>query len=122
MGGLFIDIYVEFLFRIVVRFFRARGATRWPIIKAKVTIASCRPGGFGCAVADITYKYRSDGELFTGTDANPFVYTSSAESYLEDHPPGSELLVRVRPGSPGYSVVRQDDLYRQAHGYRLQMP
>lgn len=121
MGGLVIDIYVEFLFRILVRSFKARGATTWPVTKAKVTTTSCRPGGFGCAVADVTYKYRSDGDLYAGTDAIPFVYTSSADSYLEEHPPGSELLVRVRPGSPGYSVVRQDDLYRQAHGYRLQM-
>lgn len=120
MGGLVLDIYVEFLFRVILRFFKARGSTSWPVVKAKVTSTGCRPGGFGCAVADVAYKYRADGELYTGTDANPFVYTSSARAYLEDHRPGSELLVRVKPGTPCDSVVRQDDLYRQAHGYRLQ--
>jgi hypothetical protein len=118
MGGLVLDIYVEFLIRAVIRFFKARGSASWPVTTAKVTAASLRRG-LGCAVADIVYNYRFDGELYTGTDANPFLLTPSAESYLEDHPRGSELLLRVRPGSPNDSVVRQDDLYRHAHGYQL---
>ncbi len=99
MGGLVLDIHVEYLFRVILRFFRARGSTSWPVVTAKVTRANLRPGGFGCAVADVTYKYRWDGELYTGTDANPFVYTSSAKAYLENHPPSSEFPVRVKPGT-----------------------
>ena len=119
MGGLFLDIYVEFIIRVIVRMFRARGSRSWTILEAKVTGTYCAPGGFGCAVANVTYKYRVDGELYTGTDSNPFVSTDSAKDYLQDHPTGSELLVRVKPGNPESSVVRQDDLYRHAHGYRL---
>ena len=120
MGGLVLDIYVEYLFRVIFRFFKARGSTSWPVVTAKTTITNCRAGGFGCAVANIAYKYRVDGELYTGADSSPFVYTSSAKAYLEDHPPGTELVVRVRPNRPSYSVVRQNDLYRNEHGYRLQ--
>lgn len=120
MGGLVIDIYVEFLFRAIVRFFRAFGSTSWPVVTAKITASYCDPRGFGCAVANIAYKYRLDDEPYTGTDANPFVWSSSARDYLEKHPPASELLIRVKPGTPELSVVRQDDLYRQSHGYQVQ--
>jgi hypothetical protein len=120
MGGLVIDIFIEFLIRVIIRFFKARGSTSWRIAKAKVTSTNCRPGGFGCAVADVTYKYRLDGELYTGDDAVPFLFTDSAKKYVTDHPSSSDLLVRIKPGSPDQSIVRQDDVYRQAHGYRLE--
>ena len=120
MGGLVLDIYVEFIVRVIIRLLRARGSKAWPVIKGKITGINLRPGGFGCAVADVAYSYRSDGELYTGTDAVPFVWTSTAENYLEGHPRGSELLVRVSPGDPGVSVVRQKDMYLHAHGFRVE--
>ena len=120
MGGLVLDIYVEFLARVIFRLSRARGARSWPVIIAKVTGTNYRPGGFGCAVAEITYKYRLDGELYTGSDAVPFISGSSAKDYLENYPRGSELLVRVKPGRPDFAVVLQKDLYLHAHGYRLE--
>ncbi len=120
MGGLVLDIYVEFIFRVIVRLFRARGSRSWPVVKAEVTATYHDPGGFGCAVANIAYQYKLNGELYAGTDANPFVSDSSAKDYLENYPTGSELLVRVKPGSPDFSVVRQKDLYLHAHGFRLQ--
>jgi hypothetical protein len=120
VGGLLLDVWIEFLVRVIVRFFKARGAASWPIVEAKVTSAKLRRGYTSCDVADTAYNYRSDGKLYTGTDANPFLTTGSAKDYLEQHPVGSKLLVRVKPESPDFSIVRQDDLYRQAHGNRLQ--
>lgn len=117
--GFVLDLYVEYLARVMIRLFKRWNAQSWDIVTAKVTSTRVRGSGFGCAVADMTYNYRYAGELFTGTDANPFVWHSSAERYLEDYPRGSELLVRVRPQNPALSVVRQDDLYRKSHGYRL---
>jgi len=120
MGGLVLDIYVEYFVRAIIRLSRAWGAQSWPVITAKVTSTNYRPGGFGCAVADVTYKYRLEGELYTGTDANPFVWGSSAKDYLERYPAGSELPVRVKPGRPDLAVLRQKDLYLQVHGYKLE--
>ena len=65
-------------------------------------------------------KYRLDGELYTGSDANPFVQNSSAKDYLENYPSGTELPVRVKPGRPNVAVLLQKDLYLQAHGYKLE--
>jgi hypothetical protein len=120
MGGLFLDIYVEFIVRVIIRLFKAWGAKSWPVVQAKVKSTHCRPGGFGCAVADIAYTYRVDGELYMGSDANPFVWTSSAKDYLENYPRDTELPVRVKPGSPDFAVLLQKDLYLQAHGYKLE--
>jgi hypothetical protein len=37
MGGLVLDILIEYIVRIIIRLFKARGAESWPVIKAKVT-------------------------------------------------------------------------------------
>ncbi len=117
MGGLVLDIYVEFIVRAIIRLFRAWGAASWPVIKAKVTSTNYRAGGIGCTVA---FKYRWDGELYTGSDAHPSISNTSAKDYLENYGTGTELPVRVKPDSPDVAVLRQKDLYLQAHGYRLE--
>jgi|ERR1700691_2755514 hypothetical protein len=118
--GFVLDIYVEYLVRVLIRLFRGWGAASWPVIHAKVTSTNFRAGGIGCAVADITYNYRFDGELYTGSDANPFILDRSAKDYLENYGRGTELPVRVKPGTPDLAVLRQKDPYLQAHGYRLE--
>jgi hypothetical protein len=120
MGGLVLDIYVEYFVRVIIRLFRAWAAASWPVTKAKVSSANYRPGGFGCAVANITYKYRLGGELYTESDANPFVSGRSAKDYLENYGPGTELPIRVKPGRPDFAVLCQKDLYLQVHGYKLE--
>jgi hypothetical protein len=69
---------------------------------------------------EITYQYRFQGELYTGMNAKPFVWDSSAKEYVERYSAGSDLLVQVRPGSPESSVARDKDEYLHAHGYRLE--
>jgi hypothetical protein len=118
--GLVLDIYIEFFVRAIVRLFRARGSRSWPVIKAEITGANYRAGGFGCAIVEITYQYRFQGELYTGMNAKPFVWDSSAKEYVERYSAGSDLLVQVRPGSPESSVARDKDEYLHAHGYRLE--
>ena len=81
---------------------------------------SYREGGFGCAVADVGYTYGIDGEVCTGTNSVPFIFDSSAKHYVGPDSPGSQLLIRVKPDDPGFSVVRQHDLYRLEHGFRIE--
>ena len=119
--GAFIDIYIEFIFRSIFRFFRARVSKSWPIVAAEATSTSYLPGGFGCAVAEITYQYRLRGELYTGMNTKPFVLDSSAEQYLKEHPTGSRLLLRVNPLTPDVSVVQDRDTSLQSQGYRLEI-
>jgi uncharacterized protein DUF3592 len=117
--GFFLDIYVEYFIRTVFRFFKALGSREWPLKAASITGTKYRPGGFGCAVAEIRYEYNLDGKLYTGANGKPFVINRSAEAYVEQYSPGSQLLVRVKPGTPGRAVVRDKDQYALAQGLGL---
>ena len=72
MGGLVIDIYIEYLYRVLWRAVKRYGSRAWPLAKATVTTCSYPRAGFGCDVAEVYYTYRVDGELFTGIDEKPF--------------------------------------------------
>ncbi|MFZ1141454.1 MAG: DUF3592 domain-containing protein [Candidatus Sulfotelmatobacter sp.] len=120
MGGLVIDIVIEFLFRSLVRLVRAQRTKSWPVATAEVTGTHYRPGGFGCTVLKITYQFEFGGKRYASVDAKPFLWTSSAKEYSEQHSAGSELLVRVKPGKPEFSIVRDNDIYVHAHGYGLE--
>jgi hypothetical protein len=105
MGGLVLDIYVEYIIRAVFRFFRALRARSWPLVTARVTTTSTRAGGFGCAIGEITYLYRVDGEAYTGVDRKPFILNNSAENYVAEYSRGEELPVRVSNLDPAASVL-----------------
>ncbi len=117
---MFGDVLIVFLVRALIQMVRSRRAKSWPVVAGKVTTAQRRIGSIGCMVVDLTYQYRVDGELYTGTHAEPFLWAGSAKNYLEQCAPGSKLIVRVRPGVPAASFVRDRDLYFHAHGYRLE--
>lgn len=103
-----------------MRLVRAQGSKSWPVVTAEVVGTHYRPGGFGCTVLKITYQFKFGGKRYTGTDAKPFLWTSSAKNYSEQHSGGSELLVRVKPENPEFSIVRDKDTYFHEHGYRLE--
>jgi hypothetical protein len=117
---LFGDILIVFVVRALVQMFRSHRAKSWPTVKARVTTADDRPRAIGCIVVELTYKYRVNGELHIGSHTEPFFWAGSATNYVEQHRSGSELIVRVKPGAPESSVVRDRDLYFYAHGYRLE--
>lgn len=115
---LFADVLVVFLVRSVIQLFWSHRAKSWPFVKGEVT-TSQELKGSTCILAELTYSYRVDGELYTGTLQEPFL-VGSARSFLEQYPSGSELIVRVKPGSPESSFVREKDLYFHAHGYQVE--
>jgi Protein of unknown function (DUF3592) len=114
MGGWFVDIFVEYLFRVIVRMAKRRGSDTWPMAKATVTASGCPNAGYGCDVAEVHYTYRVDGELYTGTNEKPFISHNSGEAYVSRFIPGTEFSVRVKPGNPLVSIVRETDQSRPA--------
>lgn len=118
--GFFIDVYVEYLVRVIVRFFQRWNARSWRILTAEVTAASYRTGGIGCAVADVGYMYEIDDQVYTGINSAPFIFDSSARDYAKHYSPKSNLMIRVKPESPLCSVVQDNDQYPVEHGLRLQ--
>jgi len=106
MGGLVLDIYVEYIFRQVVLLIRIVRSRNWPVMKATVTTSNCPVAGYGCDVAEVCYKYRVDGELYTGSDRKPFIIHNSAEIFVNNSVPvGADLVVRLKPDDPSTSIV-----------------
>jgi hypothetical protein len=105
MGGLVIDIYIEYIFREIAFLARILRSYSWPVIKATVT-GSRECGGYGCDVAEVYYTYRFDGEHYAGVYKKPFILANAAGYYARNSvPKGAELVVRLKPGAPSISVV-----------------
>ena len=109
MGGWFVDIFVEYLIRTVVRIVKRRGSSTWPVAKATVTSTACPNAVYGCDVAEVDYTYRVEGELYTGTNEKPFILHNSWEDYVRRYAQGTEFTVRVKPDNPALSIVREGD-------------
>src|ERR1039458_2217092 len=109
MGGWFLDIFIEYLFRVVVRFLKTRGTDTWPVVKATVTSSDCPTASFGCPITEVHYKYVVDGELYTGTHEKAFILLSSGEHYARQLAAGADLCVRLNPGNPAASIVLERD-------------
>lgn len=108
LAGWFIDIVVEYLFRTIMRMVKRRGSRSWPIAKATVTSSAFQHSN-ACDVAEVYYAYRIEGELYTGTNKKPFMSDHWAKDYVDYFPPDKEFTVRVKPGDPSVSIVREDD-------------
>src|SRR5947209_4644354 len=105
MAGLVIDIFVEWIFRVVIRFFRELGTGNWSVCTAKVTGAFCPKVDYGCDKAEVNYTYRIDGRTYVGTNVKPFVRLNSAKKYAAQFPQGKEISVRVDPSNSSFSLL-----------------
>ena len=105
MPGFVIDIYVEWIFRVVLRFIREFGTGGWPVCQAKITGAFCPKIGYGCARAVVNYAYSVDGKRYMGTNVKPFVILNTAEIYAAQFPKGKTVSLRVKPSNPDFSVL-----------------
>ena len=113
MGGWFVDIYIAYLFKWLVRLVRRRGSNSWLVIQASVANSIASPGGFGCSTAELIYTYEIDGHIFGGRSEKPFISPNSAQNYVADFPIGSRLIIRTKPGTPEVSVVLDSDQSRR---------
>jgi hypothetical protein len=105
MGGLFVDVYVEWLIRMVVNDIRMFRSRSWPVVDGIVFDATCPRALGGCHVADVYYDYTFSGESFSGIHEEPFVAHSLGQDYILQFPTGSDYPVRVNPRDPSKSVA-----------------
>lgn len=104
---LLVDVLIVYLFRVAVRFVKARGSAAWIVCKATVTGSRYRME-IG-AIVDITYLYTVDGEPFTGISHEPFLSSTLAKRQVDWFPAGSKIVVRVNPADHNKSIVRDTD-------------
>jgi hypothetical protein len=108
MGGWFLADYIEFLVIISWRMVTERGSDSWPVSNAKVEGAQSLWDG-GCPKAQIVYTYTFEGECYPGDYEKPFLSRSLAEDYSRQFVKDSSIVVRLKPGVPDKSIVREKD-------------
>jgi Protein of unknown function (DUF3592) len=104
MVGLFLDVFVEYLIRVIGRAIKRRRSRGWPTVRATVASSKC-PQSSGCNLAEVTYLYSFNGERYSGTNKKPFLRHDSAAEYIGHFVPSTEFTVRVKPDDPEVSIV-----------------
>jgi hypothetical protein len=104
VGGLVIDIYVEFLVRSIINLVRAHKSRDWLTVEASV-LNSDVESGYGCTVAIVRYAYNLNDEPYTGTHKEPFISRRTAPDYLRRFGSDSGVVVRVKPNDHSESVL-----------------
>jgi hypothetical protein len=95
--GWFQDIFVEYLFRAVVRMIELLRSRSWPVAMGTVLSVDCPRAFYGCTVATVYYEYIVDGE-------KPFIWHDSGTEYADQFVKGADLKLRLKPGGPSISV------------------
>jgi uncharacterized protein DUF3592 len=107
MGGLVIDIYVEFLYRLIVSLLKRHRSNNWPRTEGEVMSSQCPQATYGCEVAQVYYKYRLKGELYVGIHERGFILNSSGKDYAHQFSPKRRIIVRVKPTDASVSVLQE---------------
>lgn len=115
MIGLFLDVVVEFVVRVVLRMVRLFRSKSWPTVTGKVITSVYQKADTGCDVAEVHYNYQVDGEYYSGKYVNPFVSNMHGVDYVARFPPGTEIVLRVKPGKPSISVMDKRGSVSPAH-------
>jgi hypothetical protein len=110
VGGLFLDVFIAFIVKLILRAKRSWGSSKWKLVKAKID-NSCVGGGWvmNCPTAEVGYAYEFNGMTYSVIDAQPFFMDSSAKYYVARRTRGETAFVRVNPDEPKRSGLRRAD-------------
>jgi hypothetical protein len=100
---------IDLFCRVVIRAIKFRGSHNWIARRGTVTDTGVDRPGLGCATGWVTYIFRIDDEPFTGLTRKPFISADSAEEYTSRFGRDSMVVLRVKPGEPEISAIRDDD-------------
>jgi hypothetical protein len=95
--------------RVIMRWPSVISAGQWLLANATVTTPPRSSEGIACRTVEIVYAFRVKDELYTGLHEEPFLSTESLTDYIERFGEGRHVIVRVKPGNPEVSVVREED-------------
>lgn len=100
MAGFVLDIFVAFIVRWVVIFWRKAGSHRWPTVTGSVVRCHMEKPGIGCMYVVLSYKFKMNLERYHGSIKKPYIYANYAEAYTRRFQAGSELEIQVNPIDP----------------------
>jgi hypothetical protein len=106
MGGLLLDVWIEFVIRIAINLYRRATSRSWTVVRARVTGGYSERGSTaGSELAIVNYRYKVEGELFTGKHKEPFLLSGRLDDYVSLFPADGECWVRVSPADPSRSFL-----------------
>ena len=110
LAGLIIDVWIAFLVKLILRFWRSWGSSKWEVVKARIDAAHVGGGWvWNCPTTEIGYTYDFQGQTYRSIDTKPFLMDSSAQAYVGRFGRGQKPFVRVDPIRPERSVLRASD-------------
>jgi hypothetical protein len=104
MGAWFLDIFVEYLFRVFVRGIKLLRSRSWPVTMGTVLSADCPRALYGCTVATVYYEYIVNGEKYGAAFEKPFILYDTGKGYASLLVKGMDFKVRLKPADPSESV------------------
>jgi hypothetical protein len=104
MAAWFLDIFIEYIFRVSFRAANLMRSRNWPVITATISSADCPHAGYGCTVATVYYEYIVRGEKYGDTFKKPFISYESGAVYAAQFVKGADFKIRVRPHEPTISI------------------
>ena len=100
MAGWFVDIFVEWIVRMIAKLVHRVQSRSWPHVQAIITAVRCERAGYGCHLADVHFDYEFEGTEFSGLHEEPFLVHDLGTDYCLDHPAGTKAPIRVNPHDP----------------------
>lgn len=110
MGWFVLDVWIEWLIRVLVRCYREVRARGWERREARVASALPASGHTaGSQIAEIHYWYKVGDERVTDCNRKPFFSGGSMRAYLEQFSGNKTVWVRVSPADSSRSVLFDGD-------------
>ncbi|HEY7403542.1 MAG TPA: DUF3592 domain-containing protein [Candidatus Angelobacter sp.] len=110
MVGLFIDVWIAYIIKLILRLYRTRGSSSWRRVKAKIDSSLFDDSWvWNCPTVYVEYTYDFDGQTYNGEDSKPFLSGRFAKERQELFKPGEVAMVRVNPHLPEKSVLNRSD-------------
>jgi hypothetical protein len=103
MGGLFLDIFIVYVFRMLRRLASLLRSRRWGKEIAAVSDSHLNDSLYNSV--NVEYEYAANGQEYVGSFEKPFILDSSAKAYAEQFARGMEFKIRFKPGDPSVSVA-----------------
>jgi len=118
--GFFTDLYLIYIFKVITRWTKFRGSRSWDTNEATVTATPNKtPATLGYPTLEIPYKYRVNGELYTGLHEEPFLLLDSLNTFAARFTEGDRLVIRIKPDCPGISTVLEADQIASRNELRM---
>lgn len=104
MGGLVLDILIEWLYRRCAHLVLRMRSCKWPATGGIVTRTHQPKKKCACDLAIVHYRYFVAGQKYRAIHKEPFMIARPG-SFMRQHPPGKEITIRYNTDDPSRSVA-----------------